>query len=176
MKKEKTEYPIENNIDIPDGPLFTMKRIKKKKSEASVLNPRYVYQRAKYGFCEYDAIFISRWFCRVVPDMLEYMADNLWSHPSRLEYEYWEKHKDELGIPSFIDIMANRIDDSLYEKISDEVTRDWQEILRRMAHLFRESIPGESPDEGMDDDEYQEKCMKEALELFSKWFGDLWSW
>ncbi|MBR6051383.1 MAG: hypothetical protein IKP68_09320, partial [Clostridia bacterium] len=106
MKNKKTEYPIENNIDISDGPGFKLKRIKKKKSEMRVLNPRYIYQRAKYGFCEYDAVFIQRWFCKTVPDMLEYMADNLLTIPSRLEYEYWEKHKDELGIPSYFEIMT----------------------------------------------------------------------
>ena len=174
--KKKTEDLIENNIDIPDGPPFKLKRIKKKKSEARVLNPRYIYQRAKYGYCEYDAVFIQRWFCRTVPDMLEYMADNLLSCPSRLVYEYWERNKDELGIPCYFDLMTDRIDGDRYEKILDEVCKEWQKILRRMAHLFRESFWGESPDKEIDDDEYQEKCLKEALELFSKWFRDLWSW
>ena len=53
-----------------------------------------------------------------------------------------------------------------------------------MAHLFRESFFGELPGEDRSDDgydydkewEYREVCLKEALELFSKWFRDLWSW
>ncbi|MBQ9544881.1 MAG: hypothetical protein IJV00_07130, partial [Clostridia bacterium] len=91
---------IGKNRAFPKTKRLKIKRDLRGEYDPRVFNPRYILQRAKYGFCEADALFISRWFCRVVPDMLEYMADekNLLSYPSRLEYEYWERHKDEIGV------------------------------------------------------------------------------
>ena len=161
-----------------------MKRISIKNSDLRVLKPKYIFQRARYGFCERDAVFIQRWFCQIMPEMLEYMADNLLSYPGCLEQEYLEQHKEELGVPSYLDLITRGRYKELREKVADEVSAQWQQILRRMAHLFRESFDGTLPDEEKTDEEndfeklqqYEENCAEEALELFSKWFFNLWCW
>lgn len=42
---------------------------------------KYIYQRAKYGYCDSDTWSIDYWFLSVVPGMLEELMENTSSYP-----------------------------------------------------------------------------------------------
>lgn len=83
---------------------------------------KYIYQRAKYGYCDSDTWSIDYWFLSVVPEMLERLMENASSYPctpgdgSHAIYG--------TGAPKDAD---------------DEGVNAWKDVLSEMIFLFREA-------------------------------------
>ena len=94
--------------------------------------------------------------------------------------------------------ISQGIPNRIYQKYSQEengeekAEREWNAIIKRMEHLFREAneetcqkknpyakAKGEMEKEKYYEEEqklaeYRCRCKNEALQLFSEWFYDLW--
>lgn len=133
-------------------------------------NKRCARQRARKGFCYRDIWEIDSWFLQIMPRMLEKFKSNHISFPIWTLEEYYDKNSDDILISKddFCKHLYYFENKKLYE-IADKWCRNrWKEILERMIFLFDESTNDDN------DYEYQEKCRKEGLELFVKYFDNLW--
>lgn len=136
-------------------------------------------ERSARGYTTEDVKSIDKWFLRTVPDMLD---DLRRMHPG-----YPDQIAEEVG-------MDIRSPQSKKEKEGEAYAR-WEEILAEMAHLLREaseetcSKKNPYEEEWKHDQneyrdkyyeaqkeiwEYREACKTRGLELFQKWFWDLW--
>lgn len=79
-------------------------------------NLRYMYQRARYGYCDRDIWMMDDWFLSVIPNMLD------------------ELNRTRHGFPS-----ALLEDENQDEEANERGNREWGRILSEMAHCFREA-------------------------------------
>lgn len=146
------------------------------------LRMKFAFQRVRRGWADEDTWNIDTWFCKVLPEMLEYLANN---HQGTT-FECVESAEKDAAIGI---IKENEID--------DESSRRWEEILRCMANYIREGseatrtkknkyedewladwdnkeISKKFYDEEIVLNEYSKRCLSEGLKLFEKYFYDLW--
>ena len=117
---------------------------------------RRFFQRGRNGYCHVDVWDIDAWFLTTIPHMLDDLIENGISYPGRDEADTPEK---------------------------------WAEILKYMKYCFEEACEDtcsrQNPydiftqkklylEEDKKLSEYRDKMKKEGLELFVKWFDDLW--
>ena len=84
MKEKKKDYTNHLNIKDFSCNIFTKNKYKK--------------QRAKFGFCDYDAMDIDVWFLNVMPRMIEHLRDNHTGYPMWILSEYYEQNKNILNM------------------------------------------------------------------------------
>ena len=83
---------------------------------------KYIYQRAKYGYCDSDTWSIDYWFLAVVPGMLEELMENTSSYPCAPGDGPHAIYGT--GAPKDVD---------------DEGANAWKDVLSEMIFLFREA-------------------------------------
>ncbi|WP_022765277.1 hypothetical protein [Butyrivibrio sp. XPD2006] len=83
---------------------------------------KYIYQRAKYGYCDSDTWSIDYWFLSVVPEMLERLMENTSSYPCTPGAGPHAIYGT--GAPKDVD---------------DEGAKAWEDVLSEMIFLFREA-------------------------------------
>ena len=199
---------------------------------------KYKKQRAKWGFCSYDAMDIDVWFLSIMPRMIEYLRNNHVGFPAWIRSEYYEQNKDKLDMTEkeFFAYNPNETkeQEEFKENADNYCNEKWNEILDRMIFLFDEcddekctqqnefreeyyntskkfaneygkcgeklsppkeasgknkTVTSHSMREVPEYEEiyykyyereeeisnYQEKCKKKALEMFVKYFDNLWN-
>ena len=83
---------------------------------------KYIYQRARYGYCDSDVWSIDYWFLSIIPGMLEQLKE------------------ETNGYPSFTDNPSHAVyGTGRPEDIDDEDMGKWQSILKDMIFLFNEA-------------------------------------
>ena len=101
------------------------------------------HQRIHKGYCVKDTWDVDHWFISVLKPMLEDLRKNHRGVPFTIEYEYWEEHKEELGL-SQEDFMYNWPSDDKSEEHKvrsealDKCDQIWGDILGRMVFLLNE--------------------------------------
>lgn len=101
---------------------------------------RCCHQRIHKGYCVKDTWSIDYWFISTLKPMLEDLKNDHHGFPAFLEYDYWEEHKDEIGM-SYEQWMSWSKDENknrlkaAADKICDQ---KWNEILERMIFLLNE--------------------------------------
>ena len=152
---------------------------------------RWAHQRVHRGYSDYDVGDIDVWFNRTVPDMLLDFKNSVTGYPMRLQYEYYEEHKDEIGMPyeDLISLPKNPspIRDEWMKRMDDHCRQKWKSIIEEMRFLFLETNEDtctKYPYYEMNSYEYSRKydeicnyrreCRKKAFDLFYEWFECLW--
>ena len=133
-------------------------------------NLKMAWQRATKGYCDFDAYDIRTWFSEIMPGILIRMSEKTHSYPTYMTYDQWvetlreiasllgEKHYENEYKESFLNLFS-----SSYRFISSTKNLDEKEIEKK--YFARE-------------EEIEELSRKEILngiELFMKYFFDLWS-
>ena len=125
-----------------------------------IKNIKYIYQRARYGYCDIDIWSIDQWFLEIMPSMLQQLKDTTDSYPCASDF------------PSQA-VNGTRTP----EEIDNEGMQNWQNILSEMIFLFNEANEDTCTKKNKYDialDKYRDECKDRAFELFSKWFRYLW--
>ena len=115
---------------------------------------KYIIQRAKKGYSDYDVYEIDTWFLSIMPKMLNELIKNSNSFPDFIVQEYM--HKNNITVYEMI------ISD---EKISGYCLNRWQDILIKMKNKFIEASK---------DNKNNHIVRKEALYMFAQYFDNLW--
>ncbi len=86
------------------------------------MNIKYIYQRAKYGYCDRDIWSIDYWFLEVMPGMLQQLKENTDSYPCTADFP------------------AHAVFGTKSQKdIDTEGMQNWHDILSEMIFLFKEA-------------------------------------
>ena len=147
-------------------------------------NIKHSYQRIQYGYCDRDVWSIDWWFLNVVPNMLEDLKNQAHGYPVGPNNN--SQALIGTGTP---------------EEVDNAGMKAWQDILSEMTNLLREAneetctrnnkyeeeffnsrkgSPGYKEidkryfEEERAISEYRTECKDKALELFKKWFWQLW--
>lgn len=155
-------------------------------------------QRFKRGYADVDVWNINDWFARMIPNMLKEMEKDRMGHPQNLTDRQWTKVITKMAnlFEQWDDdkcIKKNKYEEEL-DKAYDEFHKNYPniDVLKTEEELADEKENNVYYYKGLRDtpeykalwdkwykeqnkiDKYQEKCVKEALTLFSKYFFDLW--
>lgn len=153
------------------------------------------WQRANKGYCYRDLWSIDSWFMRIMPEMIREYKKNKHGYPSRFKSEEeWDKILDTIILhfreanaetTSFI----NKYDEGYYKKVLPiwiEQFKDSEKELSDTGYYTVQSIQDMNVLEEikkLDENHYSEYRKKQeymrinkekALELFVKYFDDLW--
>ena len=151
---------------------------------------KWARQRVRRGYSDYDVGDIDVWFDSIVPDMLLDFKNNIIGYPMRLQYEYYEEHKNEIGVP-FEDLLAYPNGSSSlcgeWHRMDDACRQRWKSLIEEMRFLFLEAnedtctkYPFYETDrceysQKFDEiDNYRNECRRKAIALFCEWFEYLW--
>jgi len=115
---------------------------------------KWALQRLFRGWDDRAANDIAGWLSDTLPDMIEYMINNLWTYPTDGFID------PAVGVPTDEEDIANM------EK--------WKQILQDIADGFREFSFENLCREYVEEDYKMEKFHK-GMELFVKYFGELWN-
>lgn len=155
---------------------------------------RYRRQRAKRGWSVKDTWNIDYWFLNILPQMLEYLKEHHIGFPVDIQREYVNSHREELNMTyeEYCVWPSDKNSDGykLRERTDEACNRLWNEILDRMIFLLKEaneetcSVKNLYEEESRENhsefigkygaDEYRDRCKTEAINLFNKWFWNLW--
>lgn len=117
-------------------------------------NIKFARQRVKYGWCDRDTWNIDTWFLNVITPMLEHFKEHTHSYPSCMASEEWDKILDQM-IFLFKQTLRDPYDDDRLNKLFEKDRDKWFEEVDKFER-------------------YQTKCRDRGLDMFKKWFGDLW--
>ena len=131
---------------------------------------KYIYQRARWGFCEQDTWSMDAYFAELLRDMFAYLAKHYISYPYEIFAEEWQQ--------TLINI----------SECFAQYTRDFPTPAYDAFHkaTIRRKIEGgieiEAPDdllqawrdEEKEHYEYKMSKLKEGLDLLYKWYPNLW--
>ena len=152
---------------------------------------KWSWQRIHRGYSDYDVGDIDIWFNLIIPDMLLDFKNNAEGYPMRLQYEFYEKHKEEIGM-SYEDFLASISEFSpthneWSELMEEQCRKRGGDIIDEMRFLFLESNENtctKYPYYEMNSYEYSRKydeicnyrreCRRKAFDLFCEWFECLW--
>lgn len=133
-------------------------------------------QRGKKGYSDYDTFDISYWFIQVIIPMLKQLKETKHGYPCHMTMEEWDSKLDKM-IKCFIEMsedgcsMKNEYQDELFdninwnefvENINKEETKEHKELREKWRNREEEIW------------DYREKMKKEAFDLFSECFWNLW--
>lgn len=153
---------------------------------------KWSWQRVHRGYSDYDIGDIDFWFNAVVPDMLLDFRNHMDGYPMRLQHEFHEEHKEEIGMP-YEDLLvsisrSDPLGKEWDERMNEECRKRWRNIIDEMRFMFLEANEDtctKYPRSKMDHDEYLQKddeineyradCRKKAFALFCEWFEYLWN-
>ena len=157
-------------------------------------NIKYAFQRVKRGFSDYDVWDIDMWFCQTLPSMLERLAQTTHGFP----YEFREAYDIDVVNGS---MTPEEADDAAYKnwqivlRQMASIIREAHEATRLKTNPYEKAYFNEltkkdtsitnlitdSSDVGnaylqheIELDTYSRQKLEEGLNLFKKYFYDLW--
>ena len=100
------------------------------------------HQRIHKGYCVKDTWDIDQWFVSTLKPMLQELRDNHRGFPSYFIDEFWQQHKDVMGM-SYEEFVSWHPEEDLKwqqwsKKGQDYGNQRWNEILERMVLLLNE--------------------------------------
>ena len=113
---------------------------------------KWAFQRMFRGWDDNSASDIASWFAKTLPEMLDYMIDNMWTYPDNGEIVNGEISPEE----------------------ESRQMEDWANMLRTMAEGFREFSFENSVREEIDDN-YKMGKFHRAMKLFAENYKNLWA-
>ncbi len=143
-------------------------------------NIKYAFQRAKYGFCEYDTFELSEFYRMLISQSLKYFAENTHGYPVELSENEWY---DTLYR------MANYIENTNPEEMDTPIADDYFgriELTGKNHSLMVVSSQTTASDETLENlrkmmfAEFQsnnriaENNLRHGLELLEKYWFSLW--
>lgn len=111
-------------------------------------------ERAKKGYCKEDIWNINDWFLNIIPRILKDFNESRNGYPCNLSDEEWDNIIKRM---IFCFEEANEDTCSQTNEIEFEI-EDYEKWLKREAEI----------------DKYRNDMKNEGLELFSKYFWNLW--
>lgn len=158
---------------------------------------KWARQRAVKGYADIDVYDIRAWFIKVMPSMLDQMAENAHGSPV---------YPCKTYIPA--DTAPNATGSPAGEEKTELIEvglEEWREILHHMAQKFRDAdedtcslenpyceewtrvqnefsegspqwkdVAGKYMEKETEIAKFRQQSLDEAMELFHKWFWDLW--
>jgi len=137
------------------------------------------WQRANKGYCDRDLWDVSSWFLRTMPNLLAEFGENQQGYPGTITFEEWESILKEMAF-KFTEATdkcsyQNKYDDTFPLGFNFEPVGDH---LCKMVDLPMSDDEKENKDlwfeEELKIDEYKNKNFEEGIDLFKKWFWNLW--
>lgn len=153
---------------------------------------KWAWQRVHRGYSDFDVGEMASWFDLVIPDMLLQFKNNIIGYPAILNDEFYEEHKDEIGMP-LEDLIVSTAEksplrDKWQKRMEIDCRQKWKEIIEEMRYYFLESNEDtctKYPYSDMSHDDYlkkydeinnyQTECRKKAFDLLCKWGRWLWN-
>lgn len=135
--------------------------------------------RSQKGYCEDDLWRMSDWFLDTVPNMLDELVQKRCGFPGYLEREYYDEHKETLGM-SYDEFICWPDDETsegykIREQANKACDDRWGDILKEIAFYLHEAkIDDETPLTNGKGVAYRIDCLHKGLELFKKHFEDFW--
>lgn len=156
-------------------------------------NIKYSIQRVTKGYCDKDLWNIDCWFMNLMPDMLQQFKDTKHGNPDGLDVEWdnilermifllREMNEETCRRKNPYQAEHENVMDEFEEKygiFGEKLEADKKAELRRVLHFPHELQEYKDVEEKYYAEEralvqYRVACKNQALELFSKWFYDLW--
>lgn len=158
LKSKEKAIPIKyykGKIFSKDAPTSPLYRIKYRLNEL-----KEFFQRGLNGYSHSDVWSIRDWFSDTFPHILSDMLQDLHSGPPNMEFEEWE---NELSKMLYYFMEAN-------DKTCSQTNEYEKEYIlngkSKLADLWwKRSVEIET---------YKNDCLKKGLDLFNKYFNDLW--
>lgn len=130
---------------------------------------KWFIQRGKRGYSDCDIFDMSYWFIQVIVPMLKQLKETKHGYPCDMTEKEWDNQLDKM-IKCFIEMsedgcsMKNEYENKLFENIewNEEETEEHKELREEWLNREEEIW------------NYREKMKKEAFDLFSKHFWNLW--
>lgn len=116
---------------------------------------KWMKQRAKRGFSDYDIFEINTWFLKIMPEMISELVKNNNGFPNFLKEKYLKDHNlDEFNLTEEQD-----------SQLGEECLKEWTSILLEMEHAFYEARKETSSYKNKYQEEYS-KARKEYLDKY----------
>ena len=131
---------------------------------------RWKKQRAKRGFSDSNIFEIDTWFITIMPEMIAELRKKSLGYPMFLRKKYLDEHYLE----------EDTISDVQKKEMYEVCFLEWTNILSEMEHTFLEANPETCSYKELEDNDEKayykrlEENKKSALEMFVKYFDDLW--
>lgn len=116
---------------------------------------KFCYQRVKYGWCDGDTWSIDMWFLNIIPQMIQQLKEEKHGYPGTMTEEEWDKILDDM-IFYFTEACEETCSQINQYDLFDE--NQVKNYLNRDLEIF----------------EYRDKCKDKALDMFKKYFWNLW--
>lgn len=131
---------------------------------------KYIRQRARWGFSEYDVWDMDAYLADLLRDMFAYWAKHQHSHPYELTAEEWQQtlinisecfaqYNRDLPTPAYDAFhkaaIRTKIDGGVAIEVPDNLLQAWR-------------------DEEIQQHEYKMQKLKEGFDLLYKWYPNLW--
>ena len=155
----------------------------------------YVMKKARNeklikGYNTWDLMDMNEWFLDIIPRMLKELKEKKGGYPASFEDEWVYENRKRF---SYDNELTKEEDHQLRLEMEKDCLEKWHNILDKMVFLFNEADPSKCSyknkydesyrgsdrvdlwtEENNKIEEYQDKCLKEAMELLAKHFRHLW--
>lgn len=128
---------------------------------------KYRIQRFKRGYADVDLFSIDCWFLEIMPRMLDEFNDVSFGYPGTITPEEWKKIINEISFK-----FKESTDDCSYKNKYEDMEWEWSDKLIAEGHDC--SMKDLWFKEEMKIDAYKKQCFEEGIDLFKKWFFQLW--
>lgn len=128
---------------------------------------KWFFQRGFKGYCDRDVYGIDNWFENVIIPMLEQLQKIKQGYPINMTEKQWD-----IALSNMIYCFKESTEKYCSEKneYEDEYTKD----LFNSREEFNEELRNKWLKREEEIEMYREKMKNEALEMFSKYYYDLW--
>lgn len=139
------------------------------------LSLKYMWQRAKNGFCDVDLCDLEYHYAHIFSRMLKELADNSYGYPTTVEtHDAWKKILNDMSYHfkmTLEDSYETPCLDAWFNETCDDCNLNWlyqeytdeQKVLREKMHEENKHIWNE-----------RVKHKDEALKMLSEYWFDLW--
>ena len=151
-------------------------------------------ERAEKGYSWWDVMDMDRWFLNIVPKMLQELKEKYDGFPRQFEKQWLLQHWSQVdGKSEFQKFVTIQHNDEIRLQMEEDCKNKWNDILDKIIFLFKEADEEQCTyvnkyDENHEDPEleelwyqenhkisvYQDKCLKEGMQLFTTYFRHLW--
>lgn len=144
-----------------------------------MLKIKECYQRIKRGWCDSDVFSIDNWFESVMPDMLKQLKETKHGYPCDMTEEEWDNQLDRM-IYCFTEMQEDKCSEkNEYEEEYMKRTGFKQVTVNGKTFTAVQNYSDEElrklwVDREIEIDKYRRKMQTEGLELFNKYFRNLW--
>lgn len=132
---------------------------------------KYVYQRARWGFCEIDVWGFMDYHSALIEAMFKYLAENHMSHPAEIEAEEWEEIL--LKISKSFGQWNEDLPSPAYEQYKKSIQR-YKNADGSITVYAPEDKLAAWREEEIKNHNIKLKKLKEGFELLYKWYPTLW--